>query len=150
MLNKIDPVNKEPEGYFDKIIGKVEFGMQLFGIPLHVLDEHRNKLLRFWSIGFGLASILSNIVINILAMAFSNQPKTTSQWNLFISDVNITFALMTSHLGLLIFTVPGWKELILALRRIDNLLRILELEDDRRSQKVFRFASILFLLMVIN
>ena len=121
--------------------------MRLVGIPLDVSNNQGGKWLRYWSIGFGFASISFNFTINLLALVFQTQPKTTSHWNQLIADVNATFSFTMAHLGLFLFTAPKWKELFLALQRIEKL-NLFELDDYKKFRQLLINAGFFYLFMV--
>lgn len=133
--------------------GQFVFIMRMIGIPLDVANiRSSNKLHYCCFIGLGLAAIFLNLTVNltILVLTFTKRPETATglYWNQVLNDVNVSSVLIMTHLGLLIFVAPNWKDLIAILRRIEQLN--LFLRDDFKEFRRTVLCGKWTLVLMVN
>ena len=124
--------------------------LRIIGIPL----DHSSiepPIFRYWSICLGLlvylCNLLANLYILVNELIFKSEALTTSRWNTIIHVSNLATTLIIIHGGLLICTVPNWKELVNVLRRIDQL-EIFKNEDYEKFKRTLSRGSIMAILIV--
>lgn len=141
----------DPNGQFDRILRPVVTCLRLLGLPV----DHsgiESKILKYWSLSFGLISIIAHLVINVLVMRMlmrqvNLQMMNTNDWNSLISEANFTFALSAAHAALLLWTVPNLKVVVLKLRQIEQL-HIFGAEDCDKFRRNFKVGSLGFVVLV--
>jgi len=133
---------------FETIFKKLVFGLRLVGIPLDS-SNNSSRILRYWSIGFGLASFSFNVFLNIYYLiTISEKPNSIGRLNILLNHINFSFTLISIHAGLLFITAFRWKELMKAMKRIENL-NFFQPEDYEKFRKVVFFSIVLLFVMVL-
>ena len=139
-------LNRQENGHFIQIFQKIELFMCVIGVPFDALNI-RSKIMIRWSFSFGLAIFCLNLTIQILSIVINIKPKTTTEWNYLVSDINFSVSMIMTHLALFIFTPPKWKKMLPILLEIEEL-HIFEQDDYKKFKKLLTRAKVLFIVMV--
>ena len=132
---------------FENFFKKLVFGLRLIGIPLNPSDSNTSRILRYWSIGFGLANFSFNVFLNIYYLAGMEKPNSIGRLSILLNAINFSFTLILIHAGLLFITALRWKELMKAIEQIEDL-HFFQPEDYEKFRKVVVFACVILLLTV--
>lgn len=154
MLRNEDPIKMGfiPTNHLEVIFKKLVFGLRIVGIPLDPSAiKKESRLLYCWSISLGFSSILLNVILTFYPLALTEKPKKTSEWNILINTLNVSFAMLLSHAGILFVTSIRWGNLFAIIKRIEDL-HFFQLDDYVKFQKICTVGSftILFVVYIYN
>lgn len=134
---------------FEIIFRQLVFGLRLIGIPLNPpAIKKESRLLYYWSIGLGSLSILLNVILTLYSLALTVKPKKTSEWNILINDINFSFAMLLSHVGIVFITSMRWGNLSSIFKRIEKL-DFFRPDDYVKFRKICVVGSVTIFLVVI-
>ena len=147
---KPSPIVTWPSKSFVEILEPVVKSLRIIGIPLNP-SGIEPPIFRYWSICLGLLLYLCNLLVNLNILVneliFKSETLTTSRWNTIIHVSNMASTLIIIHGGILVYTVPNWRELVNVLRQIDQL-HIFQNEDYEKFKKTLLRGIIATILMV--
>ena len=92
------------------------------GIPFDPSAMKKESLiLHYWSISFGWISISLNATLTFYSITLKENPKSTSELNILINEINLTFAMLLTHAGLFFVTSFKWGKLFEIIKSIEKL-----------------------------
>lgn len=134
---------------FEIIFRRLVFFLRLMGIPLDpTAMKKESLLLNYWSISFGCISISLDVTLTFYSFTLKAKPTSTSELNVLINEINLSFAMLMTHAGLFFVTSLKWRKLFEIAKRIEKL-DFFQLGEYRKFQRICLAGNSLIFLLVL-